>query len=159
MKRFYIGIGISGSGKSTFFKTFQPNACYLNADSIRKEISGDENNQDVSKQAFDELYKRLYEDCGWAGWAGWDCVIDNTSLTEKSRKQIIDVIERAHREERLGQYEIILVWFSPELDKAQSWNMQRERNVPAHVIQSQFDRLQFPTEAEQKKCSIYQVRI
>lgn len=156
MKRFYIGIGISGSGKSTFFKTFLPNAKYLNADSIREELSGDANNQNVSGDAFKLLYERLYEDCGFTGW---DCVVDNTSVTEKSRNQIVEVIEKAYEDGRLGEYEIILVWFQPDLDKAQTWNKQRERQVPAHVIQSQFDRIEYPSLEEMKKAKVFNLPI
>jgi predicted kinase len=156
MKKFYIGIGISGTGKSTFFNTFLEDACYLNADSIREELSGDANNQDVSKKAFDLLYERLYEDCGWTSW---DCVIDNTSLTAKSRKPLLDIIQKAYDDGRLGEHKIIFVWFVPQLDKAQSWNTQRTRQVPANVIQSQFDRMEYPTEAELKIGSVYGVTI
>ncbi|MCL1998674.1 MAG: polynucleotide kinase-phosphatase [Turicibacter sp.] len=78
-------IGISGSGKSTFAKEHFKETEVLSSDYFRAMISDDENNQTVSKQAFDTLYyvaqKRLE--------LGGLTVIDATNIQKNSRASIL----------------------------------------------------------------------
>ena len=78
-------IGVSSSGKSTFSKThFKPTEV-LSSDYFRALVSDDENNQEVTQQAFEALYfvarKRLE--------LGLLTVIDATSVQEFARRQIL----------------------------------------------------------------------
>ena len=78
-------VGVSGSGKSTFAKQhFKPTEV-LSSDYFRALVSDDENNQQVSSQAFEALYfvanKRL--DLGLL------TVIDATNVQKESRAEII----------------------------------------------------------------------
>ena len=54
-------IGISGSGKSTFvqnmFNGFEYE--YINADRIRKELTGDESNQDKNSEVFKIVFNKF----------------------------------------------------------------------------------------------------
>jgi protein phosphatase len=78
-------IGASGSGKSTFAKThFKPTEV-LSSDFFRALISDDENNQQVTAQAFDTLYyvaaKRLE--------LGLLTVIDATNVQQEARASVL----------------------------------------------------------------------
>jgi len=78
-------IGVSGSGKSTFaHKYFKPTEV-LSSDYFRALISDDENNQQVTPQAFDTLYyvanKRL--DLGLL------TVIDATNVQKEARASVL----------------------------------------------------------------------
>jgi protein phosphatase len=78
-------VGVSGSGKSTFAKThFKPTEV-LSSDYFRGLVSDDENNQQVSSQAFDALYyianKRLE--------LGLLTVIDATNVQKHARDPVL----------------------------------------------------------------------
>jgi len=78
-------VGVSSSGKSTFSKThFKPTEV-LSSDYFRALISDDENNQEVTQQAFESLYfiakKRLE--------LGLLTVIDATNVQKFARAQIL----------------------------------------------------------------------
>jgi len=78
-------VGVSGSGKSTFAKThFKPTEV-LSSDYFRALISDDENNQQVSSQAFETLYyvanKRLE--------LGLLTVIDATNVQKEARAGVV----------------------------------------------------------------------
>lgn len=80
-------IGVSGSGKSSFAKKYFHPTEVLSSDYFRALISDDENNQLVSKQAFDTLYyvanQRLE--------LGKLTVIDATSVKKDARKPILEL--------------------------------------------------------------------
>ncbi|MCL1914672.1 MAG: polynucleotide kinase-phosphatase [Eubacteriaceae bacterium] len=80
-------VGVSGSGKSTFAKQFFKPTQVLSSDFFRALVSDDENNQNVSAQAFDALYyianKRL--DMGLL------TVIDATNVQKEARKQVLNL--------------------------------------------------------------------
>jgi len=78
-------VGVSGSGKSTFAKThFKPTEV-LSSDYFRALVSDDENNQQVTPQAFDALYyvanKRLE--------LGLLTVIDATNVQKEARASVL----------------------------------------------------------------------
>ncbi|MCL2000437.1 MAG: AAA family ATPase [Planctomycetes bacterium] len=78
-------IGVSGSGKSTFAKRYFKPTEILSSDYFRALISDDENNQQVTAQAFDTLYyvasKRLE--------LGLMTVIDATNLQKDARAAVL----------------------------------------------------------------------
>lgn len=142
----FIISGISGSGKSTWVKTHHPNALYLNADSIRKEIYGDENTQGDGAKIFGILFNRFRQ----ALKGKKDIVVDNTSPTFRDRKSYYDIMLP------LG-IKPTLVSFTPNLNRAKEWNKQRERQVPDEVIDSQFNKFAGPTSWEKEHCNIIEV--
>ena len=84
-------IGVSGSGKTTFARrVFAPHEV-LSSDACRLLVSGDENDQAASGDAFDVLYyiagKRLDR--------GLLTVVDATHVTQESRAQLV-ALARAH---------------------------------------------------------------
>lgn len=123
--------GISGSGKSeealSLAKKY--NAVIHSSDSLRKEIFGNESNQDHNGEVFDELHKRIKVDID----SGKDIIVDATSITIKSRARF--------RDYKCRKIAYILTT-SEEL--AKSRNKNRKRVVPDEVIDSQIARFQIP---------------
>jgi protein phosphatase len=120
-------IGISGSGKSTFAKAhFKPTEV-LSSDYFRALVSGDENNQAVSEQAFDALYyvarKRLE--------LGLLTVIDATNVQSDARKEIIKLA----KEQNIHAAAIALD--VPEQLCRERNEKRQDRNFGAHVIAKQ----------------------
>lgn len=78
-------IGVTGSGKSTFAKTHFQSTEVLSSDYFRALVSDDENNQEVTSQAFDALYylagKRLE--------LGKLTVIDATNVQKEARASVL----------------------------------------------------------------------
>lgn len=150
MKTLYIMSGISGSGKSTLAKKLFPFATYLNADTIRRELCGNESDQTKNKEVFELLYQRL----GWFVQSGVsDIVVDNTSLTEADRKKIID--HALH----FGEINIVIIFVRPDISLALYRNSNRARQVPADVIRRQFYKIEWPTDNEKKYYSVVEIMI
>ena len=147
MKEIYIGIGISGSGKSTYLKKHNPNALWLNADDIREELSGDAGNQTVSKDAFKLLYERIENSMR----DNSPLVVDNTTLTEKDRDKIVSHITNGGIIYGNLDYRITLVFFKPDYERSLIWNRQRSKVVPCEVIERQFNKIEPPTDIELNK--------
>src|SRR6266850_5410344 len=89
---FVVLIGVSGSGKSTFArKHFKPTEI-LSSDYCRGLVSGDENSQAATKDAFEVLHfiarKRLA--------AGKLTVVDATNVQPESRKPLVDIAREFH---------------------------------------------------------------
>src|SRR5437764_1759283 len=85
-------VGPSGSGKSTFArKHFRPTEV-LSSDACRAMISDDENDQAVTKDAFEVLRfvagKRLA--------LGWLTVIDATNVQPEARKPLVELARQYH---------------------------------------------------------------
>mgnify|MGYP003324219881 CR=1 FL=1 len=57
MPKFYMMVGLSGCGKSTYAATL--NAKVISSDAIRAEVFGDENDQTHNAQVFEILHKRV----------------------------------------------------------------------------------------------------
>jgi len=78
-------VGVSGSGKSTFAKrVFKPTEV-LSSDFFRGLISDDENNQQVSSQAFDTLYYVANQRLS----LGLLTVIDATNVSKDARAAVL----------------------------------------------------------------------
>jgi len=145
-------IGISGSGKSTWANKFMANdgseTAYLNADSVRKELYGDESVQGDGAKVFGILNRRFSD----ALKHQVDVImLDNTALIPKGRKMYIkEAIEHG--------YQVTLVYFSVPLKTALERNRMRPRQVPEEVIKNQFAKLQSPSAEERKTCKVIEVK-
>lgn len=117
-------IGATSSGKSTFArKHFLPTEI-LSSDFFRGMISDDENNQTISKEAFDLLFYAANKRLDLMKTT----VIDATNVQAPARKQIIDLA----REQNVHSVAIVLNLPEKEL---QARNKARpERGYPEHVI-------------------------
>lgn len=120
-------IGTSGCGKSTFArKHFKPTEV-ISFDFCRGVISDDENNQSVTKEAFDLLHyimrKRLE--------LGKVCVVDATNVQSEARKPIIEVAREHH------VLSVAIVLDVPEAICDERNKARPDREFGSHVIRRQ----------------------
>ena len=120
-------IGATSSGKTTFAnKHFLPTEV-LSSDFFRAMVCDDENNQNVSKDAFDLLYyaanKRLDR--------MKTTVIDATNLQPSARKQVIDL---AHEQ---NVHTVAIVLNLPESELLKRNKERAERDISERVVRKQ----------------------
>jgi protein phosphatase len=120
-------IGPSGAGKSTFArKHFLPTEI-LSSDACRGMVSDDENNQTVSKEAFEVLHfiaaKRLA--------LGRLTVIDATNVQPEARKPLVALARQYHC------LPIAIVLNVPEKLCLERNRLREERNFGPHVVRQQ----------------------
>ncbi len=124
-------IGVSGSGKSTFAnRAFAPYEV-ISSDFCRGLVSGDENDQSASGDAFDVLHyiagKRLAR--------GLLTVVDATNVTKEARAQLVDVA-RAH-----DALPVAIVLDVGERIALEHNRGRADRDVGAAVVRRQQDQL------------------
>ena len=124
-------MGVSGSGKSTFAKQhFKPTEV-LSSDYFRALISDDENNQQVTSQAFDTLYyvanKRLE--------LGLLTVIDATNVQKEARASVL------HLAKEQNCHAVAIVLDMPEKVCRERNEKRPDRNFGGHVITRQGEQL------------------
>lgn len=132
-------VGVSGSGKSTYARSFcaQTGAVHLSSDECRGVLSGDENNQEVSGRAF-ELLRNMTR---YFLRRGQNVVVDATNLNPKSRKDFVEIGRQFHAF-------IHAYCFKTDLTVAKERNKTRSRVVPEHVIDAQSAKCVWPTVGE-----------
>lgn len=117
-------VGGTSSGKSTFAKKHFLPTEILSSDFFRGMVSDDENNQNVSGQAFDLLF--------YAANKRLDnmklTVIDATNVQQSARKQVIEVA----REQNVHAVAIVLNM--PESLMQERNKARSDRNLPERVI-------------------------
>lgn len=118
----FIMVGLQGSGKSTTAKKIA-DLCgiteYISADIIRQYINYEPTVWQIHTNLIQNAVSR-----------GQDIIVDNTSIKEKERKSIIELI----REYQKSEYEIIAVEIRCDLEKCLDRNFKRSRVVPKEVI-------------------------
>ncbi|MFI6229599.1 polynucleotide kinase-phosphatase [Micromonospora echinospora] len=124
-------VGVSGSGKSTFAATRFGPFEVISSDFCRGLVSGDENNQAASADAFDVLYyiagKRLA--------AGHLTVVDATNVQPDARKKLV-ALARAH-----DVLPVAIVLDVPEKVCVERNAQRADRDFGAHVVRRQHDQL------------------
>ena len=90
LHRLFVMVGIPGSGKSTKAKELaeQYNAKIFSSDEYRKNILGDENDQQNNAKVFDALYNDLSE-----AIENTNCIFDATNCSYKTRKRVLDKVK------------------------------------------------------------------
>lgn len=117
-------IGATSSGKSTFAKKHFLPTEILSSDFFRGMVSDDENNQKVSKEAFDLLFYAANKRLDLMKTT----VIDATNVQPAARKQIIDLA----REQNVHSVAIVLNL--PERELLARNASRPDRGYPEHVI-------------------------
>lgn len=117
-------VGATSSGKSTFAKKHFLPTEILSSDFFRGMVSDDENNQKVSKEAFDLLFYAANKRLDLMKTT----VIDATNVQPAARKQIIDLA----REQNVHSVAIVLN--IPERDLLARNAARPDRGYPEHVI-------------------------
>lgn len=124
-----IGIGISGSGKTTVLK---PQAeklgwTYVCTDDIRAEISGD-----ASDQSFTSFVWRLvYDRVGNALGGGQSVVVDATNAKQIDRLRLVEHCRQSSATDIHGH------WFQTPFKVCYERNEHRKRMVAHFVLQMQ----------------------
>ncbi|MDR0488821.1 MAG: polynucleotide kinase-phosphatase [Propionibacteriaceae bacterium] len=124
-------VGVSSSGKSTFAQRhFKPTEI-LSSDFFRAMVSDDENNEKVTRQAFDTLYyvanKRL--DLGLL------TVIDATNIHKDARAAVLNLAKEQN------VHAVAIVLNLPEATCVERHAQRSDRSFPAKVIHRQMEQL------------------
>lgn len=136
MKNIVILCGISGSGKSTWAKKYieeSPNCIYLNADTMRLAITGDESSQDKNYQVFQTLENMAR----YFMTLGKSILVDNCNYDKRNRSMWNKLA---------AEYDYRKTWvvFLVNLEQCIENNKKRTRQVPETVIKKQFDNFTIP---------------
>jgi predicted kinase len=127
LKKLVLMVGIPGSGKTTLSRTLiEKGYLCLNADSIRKELWGDENDQREPETVFGKFFAQLEE--AMAG--GTDIVIDNTNINRRHRQPILE------RAAKFGYQDVQLWVLDVPVEVCLERNRKRERNVPEDIVRN-----------------------
>lgn len=129
MVKFIMMCGLPASGKSTYAQKLakEQNANIHSSDEIRKELSGDINNQDINKLVFKTLHNRVKEDLR----NGKNCIYDATNISYKRRMAFLQELNKIPCEKICV---LVAATYKDCLDR----NAQRERNVPEEVIKRMY---------------------
>jgi predicted kinase len=135
-----IVMGVSGSGKSTYSKTLDTNnlrAVRLSSDELRGVLGSSEEDQTVSGKVFQTMeYMTEY-----LLKNNRDVIIDATMVSPKARAPFVAIARK------LGKKVKVIVMNTP-IEECKKRNANRDRKVPAFVIQAQANRLELPTKDE-----------
>lgn len=138
MNKLIFLIGLPGSGKSTYANKYLAEDCkILSSDGIRKELFGDENNQENNQLVFRTLYERAKQFLK----QGKNVVIDATNVNTEERKKSL---------ENFKDFEVkrIAIVINTPLEKCIQQDKQRERNVGSAVIYKFAKIFSMPTKQE-----------
>ena len=130
---FLMVVGLPGSGKSTYIEKYYSYYHVHSSDAIREELSGDVNNQDINKQVFSTLHKRVKEDLV----AGYNVVYDATNISWKRRKAFLQELKNinCHKE---------CVLMATPFELCVQRNNERDRVVPYFVIERMYKNFDIP---------------
>ncbi len=128
-----IGIGIPGSGKTTYLKQLAANnhMVYVNADDIRQELTGDPGDHSRESMVWNLARERIKT----ALAAGTDVVIDATHSKARDRRHMVDFC-RLHGAEKVEAYYIYT-----NIETSMARNAARQRQVPEDAIRTMARRL------------------
>lgn len=129
-KTLYVAVGVPGSGKSTWWETAKEmdvvpkNSVRINMDTIRKDITGSEEDQSRNNEVFkvasmnlDNALSREVEVIYW----------DNTSVKRKDRRKLVEKAKNSG-------YKTVAVFFNVERQICVDRASKRQRKVSAEVI-------------------------
>lgn len=142
-KALILLIGVPGCGKSTwaeFHKAIfdDPETPFeiVSSDAIRKELTGDEEEQGMNGKVFQVAHERVKE----LLLKGTSVIFDATNCVPKYRKQLLKIADECHASKEC-------VVFMTPLEDCLENNAKRDRNVPEAVIRRYHDELYrfFPT--------------
>lgn len=134
MATLYVMVGLPGSGKSYWAKSF--NCPIVSSDTIRKELSGSEDDQSVNGQVFGIARYRVRDYLS----KNISCVFDATNITRKDRKSILKLAPEGTTK--------IAVFVNTHIDKVYEQNASRSRVVPTEVIEKMYNKLTPPSLSE-----------
>lgn len=127
--------GLPGSGKSCKAKEFaeQCDANIHSSDSIREELTGDINNQDINELVFKTLHNRIREDLQNSK----NCIFDATNISYKKRISFLQSLNKISCEK-------ICVLMATPYEECLKNNASRDRSVPEEVIRRMYFSFNIP---------------
>ena len=127
--------GLPASGKSTKAVELakEYNANIHSSDEIRKELSGNANNQDINELVFSTLHNRIKEDLKHEK----SCIYDATNIHYKRRAAFLRELNKIPCEK-------ICVLMATPFEKCLENNTKREREVPIEVIERMYMNFDVP---------------
>lgn len=134
MAKFIMGIGIPGSGKTTFLRKFAvDNHCeYISSDDVRAEMTGSATDMTTMQDVWGEIRNRIVKSLQ----EGKDTVLDSTLYKEFDRKNIIDIAKMN------GATEIEGVYMDVPLEIAKERNLERSVSVPERALDRMWSHLE-----------------
>ena len=126
-------VGLPGSGKSTYISEHYSDINVHSSDAIREELSGDINNQDINKQVFETLHRRVKNDLA----NGISCCYDATNISWKRRKAFLTELNKINCNKCCY---LIATPFEICLQR----NSNRDRVVPYQVIERMYKSFDIP---------------
>lgn len=127
----FMMVGIAGSGKTTIANSIEIirdneiiKPMVFSSDALRKEMYGDENDQEHNGEIFQELRLRI----GKALKFKKHVVLDATNLSKKRRKNMINALKAYY------QCHIVCVCVLAPIETITQRNSDRKRKVPNEVI-------------------------
>jgi predicted kinase len=132
---FWMMCGLPGSGKSYQAKELaeQYGANIHSSDSIREELTGDINNQDINELVFKILHNRIKEDLQ----NGKNCIYDATNISYKKRMSFLQSLNKIPCEK-------ICVLIATPYEQCLKNNDSRDRVVPRGVIERMYRTFDLP---------------
>lgn len=127
-------VGLPGSGKSTHAQQLIENGYIIHSsDSIREELTGDANNQDLNSKVFEILHKRVKQDLK----DGKKVIYDATNLNWKRRKAFLQELNK------IDCWKVCNVIATP-IEICIKQNELRDRQVPFEVIDRMYRNFDIP---------------
>lgn len=131
-----VMVGLSGSGKSTKAKEIQKyknNCIILSSDQLRKELLGDENDQEHNDKVFKTLHRLIKENIN-----DKNIIVDATNINYKSRKPILNCVKGIKNCKKIAYV------MTESVENCVLRQAGRERRVPTTAIEKQMNRFQIP---------------
>ena len=125
-------IGATSGGKTTFAHKHFKDTEVLSSDFFRAMVSDDENDQTVSKDAFELLYNAADKRLDHMKTT----VVDATNLQKSARQQVLDLARRQN------VHSVAIVLDLPEKELLQRNKARAERGYPDRVVHSHYTSLQ-----------------
>ena len=135
MSKLFVMIGLPGSGKSFEARKIaeKENAIIVSSDAIRKEINGDEGDQNNGGKVFEIAKKRLKE----ALTKGRNVIMDSTNISCKRRIALLGKMKKYATES-------IAVLMATPFEMCVDRQNLRERKVDVEVITRMYHNFQVP---------------
>lgn len=130
----WVMCGLSGSGKSTIAKQLaqeHENTVIVSSDSVRKELTGDYENQDHNEEVFKIFHKRIRE----ALENNINVIADATNITMKSRRAILENVKG------IDCHKVAYLIPKP-FEQCKADNLNRPHLVPEEVLDKQLRKFQ-----------------
>lgn len=126
-----LGIGLPGSGKTTYLKSIamkRPNSVYISADEIREQITG--NPLDQTENSL--VWELLYDAVALALSQGKDVIVDSTNYRQSDRRKLVSHCAKFTPK-------IIGIVMNAHIDECKRRNALRQNAVPEYVIDRMFN--------------------